>query len=62
MLEPGVRITGEVWSELVASGDRFSDMENPQPMLMVGYVGQTGTVEICWSSTWFDNGGMEHGS
>ncbi|KAK6075617.1 LysM domain-containing protein [Seiridium cupressi] len=45
-IDPGTRITGEVWSQLVASGDFFADMANSQPMLKVGAEGQTGVVEI----------------
>lgn len=40
-------ITGEVWSQLVASGDYFADEQNPKPLLKVGATsGQTGIVEI----------------
>ncbi|KAI9742739.1 MAG: hypothetical protein M1818_003468 [Claussenomyces sp. TS43310] len=45
-IQPGARITGEVWSQLVASGDYFADMTNPQVMLQVGAHGMVGTVEI----------------
>jgi hypothetical protein len=39
-------MTGEVWSQLVASGTYFADMSNPKPMIQVGKVGDIGTVEI----------------
>ena len=40
-------ITGEVWSQLVASGSYFSNMSDPQPMLRVGSTeGETGVFEI----------------
>ncbi len=39
-------ITGEVWSQLVASGSFFQDMKNPKPMVKVGTTGEKGTVEI----------------
>ena len=39
-------ITGQVWSQLVASGPYFTDMKNPKPMIQVGKPGDTGSVEI----------------
>jgi hypothetical protein len=39
-------ITGEVWSQIVASGSYFQDMKNPKPMIKVGNEGDSGTVEI----------------
>ena len=46
LLTRATGITGEVWSQLVASGSRFADMTDPQPMIRVGSDGQTGVVEI----------------
>ncbi|GAO17591.1 hypothetical protein UVI_02050750 [Ustilaginoidea virens] len=43
---PHFRITGEVWSQIVASGSFFTDMKNPRPMVKVGDPGDSGTVEI----------------
>ncbi|KAK4860839.1 hypothetical protein LT330_004570 [Penicillium expansum] len=40
------RITGQVWSQLVASGDYFADMTSPKVMIQVGNPGDVGTVEI----------------
>ncbi|RAL02989.1 glycoside hydrolase family 55 protein [Aspergillus ibericus CBS 121593] len=40
------RITGQVWSQLVASGDYFSDMTSPKAMIQVGNAGDVGQVEI----------------
>jgi glucan 1,3-beta-glucosidase len=40
------RITGRVWSQLVAKGSAFADMLNPTPMIQVGRPGDTGTVEF----------------
>ncbi len=40
------RITGQVWSQIVASGDYFSDMAAPKVMLQIGNVGDVGSVEI----------------
>jgi hypothetical protein len=39
-------MTGEVWSQLVASGSFFSNMTDPQTMIKVGNPGDVGTVEI----------------
>lgn len=46
VIPPNTRITGEVWSQLVASGTYFANMSNPKPMIQVGKVGDIGTVEI----------------
>ena len=46
VVPPNTRMTGEVWSQLVASGPYFADMTNPKPMIQVGNVGDVGTVEI----------------
>lgn len=40
------RITGQVWSQLVASGDYFADIASPKVMIQVGNPGDVGTVEI----------------
>jgi hypothetical protein len=40
------RITGRVWSQLVAKGSAFADMSHPTPMIQVGQPGETGTVEF----------------
>ncbi|PGH15940.1 hypothetical protein AJ79_02107 [Helicocarpus griseus UAMH5409] len=41
-----VKITGEIWPLLMASGPAFSDEKNPIPLLQVGQPGDKGTVEI----------------
>jgi glucan 1,3-beta-glucosidase len=41
-----IKITGEVWPVLMAHGTKFADEKNPIPMLQVGQVGDTGSVEI----------------
>ncbi|KAJ5211430.1 exo-1-3-beta-D-glucanase [Penicillium cinerascens] len=46
VIPPNARITGQVWSQLVASGDHFADMTDPKPMIQVGNAGDMGTVEI----------------
>ncbi|KAI0120607.1 hypothetical protein BJ170DRAFT_600500 [Xylariales sp. AK1849] len=49
-VKPGTRMTGEVWSQLVASGDggNFMDTDYPQPLIKIGAEngGDTGVVEI----------------
>lgn len=45
-IPPNTRMTGQVWSQFVASGSYFADMANPQPMIRVGNVGDVGTVEM----------------
>ncbi|KAK5659440.1 hypothetical protein OQA88_641 [Cercophora sp. LCS_1] len=43
----GVRVVGETWSQLVASGPNFADATNPMVMLRVGETpGQVGNVEM----------------
>ncbi|RDW56742.1 pectin lyase fold factor [Coleophoma cylindrospora] len=46
VIPPHARITGQVWSQLVASGSHFADMASPKPMIQVGTAGDVGTVEI----------------
>ncbi|EFR04093.1 hypothetical protein MGYG_07100 [Nannizzia gypsea CBS 118893] len=41
-----IKITGEIWPMLMATGKAFSDMKNPIPMLQVGQPGDKGTVEL----------------
>ncbi|KAL4806540.1 pectate lyase superfamily protein-domain-containing protein [Aspergillus unguis] len=41
-----IKIVGEVWPVLMAHGEKFSDDQNPIPLLQVGEVGETGSVEI----------------
>ncbi|CZT23764.1 related to glucan 1,3-beta-glucosidase [Ramularia collo-cygni] len=41
-----VKMTGEVWSLIVADGKSFSDSENPKAVFQVGKPGDTGAVEI----------------
>lgn len=35
-IPPNTRMTGEVWSQLVASGSFFSNMRDPKAMIKVG--------------------------
>ena len=39
-------MTGQVWSQIVASGTFFADAANPQVMVRVGNPNDKGTVEI----------------
>ena len=39
-------MTGEVWSQIVASGPFFANIAAPKPMIQVGSPGDVGTVEI----------------
>ncbi|EEQ89735.1 hypothetical protein RJZ56_004740 [Blastomyces dermatitidis] len=41
-----IKITGEIWPLLMASGPAFSDESKPIPMLQVGQPGDKGNVEI----------------
>lgn len=42
----GLKIVGEAWSSIAASGDKFKDMSKPHVIVQVGEKGQTGDVEI----------------
>jgi glucan 1,3-beta-glucosidase len=46
IIPPHALITGQVWSQLVASGPYFANMAAPKPMIQVGKAGDVGTVEI----------------
>ncbi|KAL8675620.1 MAG: hypothetical protein Q9168_000132 [Polycauliona sp. 1 TL-2023] len=41
-----IKITGEIWPLIMASGDAFSDQNKPTPVFQVGQAGDEGTVEI----------------
>jgi glucan 1,3-beta-glucosidase len=41
-----IKIVGEIWSLLVATGKTFSDPKTPTPVFQVGQTGDTGGVEI----------------
>lgn len=41
-----IKITGEIWPLIMASGSAFSDQTKPTPMFQVGQPGDTGAVEI----------------
>ncbi|KAL2785424.1 pectate lyase superfamily protein-domain-containing protein [Aspergillus keveii] len=56
----GSRIFGEAFPVIISSGDFFNDMENPQPVVQVGEVGETGRVE--WSDTILSTRGAQAGA
>ncbi|KAJ9136814.1 Pectin lyase-like protein [Pleurostoma richardsiae] len=41
-----IRITGEIWPLIMASGTAFADQANPKPVLQVGQPGDVGAVEL----------------
>jgi glucan 1,3-beta-glucosidase len=41
-----MRITGEIWPLIMASGPAFSDQNNPKPVFRVGAPGDRGAVEM----------------
>ena len=41
-----IKITGEIWPLIMASGSYFADPNNPKVVFQVGTKGQTGAVEI----------------
>ena len=43
---PNVKITGEIWPLIMASGAAFSDPNNPKPVFQGGQPGDSGSVEI----------------
>lgn len=42
----GTQIVGEVWSVIMGTGSKFTDYNNPQPVIQVGAPGSSGVVEI----------------
>ncbi|KAI2630636.1 pectate lyase superfamily protein-domain-containing protein [Hypoxylon sp. NC1633] len=41
-----IKITGEMWPLLMATGDKFADESNPVPVFEVGEAGDVGNVEM----------------
>jgi glucan 1,3-beta-glucosidase len=41
-----IKITGEIWPELMAHGEKFADQKNPIPMLQIGEPGDIGYIEM----------------
>ncbi|XP_054161311.1 uncharacterized protein LOC128959393 [Oppia nitens] len=46
VVPPDTRVIGEVWSVILARGDKFADMNNPRPAIKVGNPGDTGVAEF----------------
>lgn len=45
-IPPGAKVVGQLWSQIMGAGPRFSDINNPYPVVKVGNVGDVGSVEI----------------
>lgn len=55
-----IKITGEIWPLIMASGATFSDQSKPAPVFQVGQPGDTGSVEI--SDLIFETKGPQPGA
>lgn len=55
-----IRITGEMWPLIMASGPTFSDQTKPVPVFQVGQPGETGAVEM--SDLIFETKGPQPGA
>lgn len=55
-----IRITGEIWPLIMASGTAFSDQTKPAPVFQVGQPGDTGAVEM--SDLMFETRGPQPGA
>ncbi|KKY23875.1 putative exo-beta-glucanase exg0 [Phaeomoniella chlamydospora] len=55
-----IKIVGEIWPLIMASGTYFSDQSNPKPVFQVGQSGDTGSVEI--SDLMFETAGPAPGA
>lgn len=40
------RIVGKAWPQIMATGDTFSNLTNPIPLVRVGNTGNTGVIKI----------------
>ncbi|KAJ3493593.1 hypothetical protein NLG97_g4634 [Lecanicillium saksenae] len=45
-IPPGAKVVGQLWSQIMGAGAKFSDVHNPRPVVRVGAVGDVGEVEI----------------
>ncbi|TGO33454.1 hypothetical protein BHYA_0245g00070 [Botrytis hyacinthi] len=45
-LPVGSRIVGQAWSQIMATGDRFREINNPRVAIQVGKSGDVGVIEI----------------
>lgn len=57
---PNIRITGEIWPLIMASGAAFSDSNKPAPVFQVGEPGESGCVEM--SDLIFETKGPQPGA
>ena len=57
---PGLKIVGEAYPVIMASGDAFSDVSNPTPVVQVGKSGDSGHIE--WSDTLVSTTGSAPGA
>ena len=55
-----IKITGEIWPLIMASGSAFSNQANPAPVFQVGQAGDTGAVEM--SDLIFETKGAQPGA
>ncbi|KAK3296411.1 pectate lyase superfamily protein-domain-containing protein [Chaetomium fimeti] len=46
LIPPGVKVVGQVWSQIMGSGGLFSHADEPRPVVKVGKPGDVGSVEI----------------
>lgn len=51
VIPPHVRLTGQVWSQLVAKGSFFADISDPKPMIKVGNPGDRALSRSATSSS-----------
>ncbi|KAL2060471.1 hypothetical protein VTL71DRAFT_9502 [Oculimacula yallundae] len=42
----GAKIVGQSWAQIIGAGVKFEDIKKPYPVVQVGRVGDTGSVEI----------------
>lgn len=42
----GAKVVGQLWSQIMGAGSRFSDINKPYPVVKVGNEGDVGSVEI----------------
>lgn len=46
LIPSGAKVVGQSWSQIMGSGAKFQDINNPYPVIKVGNVGDVGSVEI----------------
>lgn len=57
---PGLQIVGEAYPVIMATGDTFSDVSNPIPVVQVGKSGDKGSIE--WTDTIVSTSGSAPGA